>query len=625
VHFIYEQVLSEQVIAYYTEFAKGGCAIITPGVVCVDYPYGKPEKLIIRMDNPKNVKDMCRMAERIHRYGAMLIPQIHHAGGQTDHICTDGNLPRCVSDRDVEHVYLQPHRLLGPQQELTTTEVKALVQKFIQAAINCQKAKCDGVTLHGAHGYLINQFLSPSINARTDEYGGSIDNRVRFGVEVIQGIRAACGPGFVIGARIPGHEWVSNGLTDEECVEIARRFEAAGCDYLDISGGATNILTSLMETDKYEQGDRVHFATRVKQAVSIPVGAVGKLRDPDFCEAVIAEGKADFVSMGRTLICDPYWPEKARRGTPEQIRPCLSCFDGCTNRLFDGCPVGCALNPRTGREFEIGYVPKAETPRNVVVIGGGLAGMQAAITAASIGHKVTLFEKENTLGGQLNLACVPPHKGAIKKAQDWFTGELQRQNVTVRLGTRVTAEMITGIKPAAIIAATGAVPVGKIPVSGLEHTVQAWDVLSGKAAVPANKNVAIIGGGIVGCEVALMLLQNGNKVAILEMLPSIANGLEMLHTSDLLTEFAAKGVNILTGAQVTEITKDSVHYKQDGKSGSVASGITILAVGQKSEGGELIEALRQADYDVTIIGDALRPAKFIDAVREGYFAGLNIT
>jgi len=616
--------MSEQAIAYYTEIAKGGCSVISPGVVCVDYPVGKPEKVIFRVDEVKYIKDFNRLAESVHRYGAMLIPQIHHAGGQTDITITDGHIPLCVSDMDVEHALLQPHRQVGPQKEMTTEDITLIIQKFIQAAVNCQKAKCDGVSIHAAHGYLINQFLSPSLNARTDEYGGSFDNRARFGVQIIEGIRKACGPKFIIGARIPGKEWVSNGLTDAECCEIARRFEAAGCDYLDISIGATNVFTTILETERYEQGNRVPFAENIKKAVSIPVGAVGALRDPWYCEKLIEEGRVDFVSLGRALICDPNWPKKAASGKADEIRPCISCFDGCTNRLFDGCAISCALNPVVGRESDIGRLQKTDSPKKVTVIGGGPGGMQAAIVAARIGHRVTLLEKTDKLGGQLNLACIPPHKEKIGAARDWFAGELVRQGVEVILDCEANLKTIKSLNPDAIIAATGAKPVDKIPVQGLENTVQAWDVINGDVAIPEKAQVTIIGGGIVGCETAQMLLEKENNVTILEMLPNIANGLEILHTIDLLTEFANKHVNVQTGVKVIGISKDSVSYEKDGKEENSKADMIILSVGQKPEGVELIKELKEAGYHVVIAGDAKNPAKIIDATRDGFFAGLDI-
>jgi 2,4-dienoyl-CoA reductase-like NADH-dependent reductase (Old Yellow Enzyme family)/thioredoxin reductase len=616
--------MSEQFICYYTEFAKGGCGIITPGVICVDYPYGKPEKNIFRIDSTKNIRDLNRLAERIHRYEALFIPQIHHAGGQTDCTLTEGEQPRCVSDMDVDHIVLQLHRPVGPQKELTTEEIKGLVQKFVQASVNCQKAKCDGVALHSAHGYLVNQFLSPALNARKDEYGGSFDNRVRFGTEVIQGIRAACGPNFIIGARIPGAEWVKNGLTFEECDEIARRYEAAGCNYLDVSLGASNVFSNSLETERYPQGNRVYLAERIKKAVAIPVGAVGVLREPEFCEGLVAEGRVDLIYMGRGLIADPYWPEKARNGRAGEIRPCLSCLDGCTNRMFNACALGCAVNPMAGREFDIGPITKTDSPKKVLVIGGGPGGMQAAITAAGRGNQVTLMEKKPELGGQLNLAFVPPHKDLLRSYRDWLVGELHRKGVSVKLNCEADITIVEDLRPDLIIAATGALPIVKIPVTGLEHTVQAWDVLGGKVTIPSKVEVIIIGGGIVGCEVAELLLEYGNSIRIVEMLPEIANGLELIHKLDLIKEFETKKVILETNATVKLITADSVSYRKDNQDLAAKADITVLAVGQTSAGWDLIYQLREKEYEVAVIGDARLPAKIIDATTDGLFAGLNV-
>lgn len=644
--------VSDQAIGYYTEYAKGGVAVITPGVVSVDFPTGKPEKLIFRADDQRFVRDWNRMAESIHRYGGMLIPQLHHAGAQTDIYMTDGATPVCVSDVDCDHQLIMGHRAVGPQKELTTDEIKELVRKFVAAARNCQLAGCDGVALHSAHGYLINQFLSPATNKRTDGYGGNLENQARFGCEIIRGIREVCGPNFVIGARIPGHEWLKDGLTDDECDEIARMYEAAGCDYFDVSGGLTSDSTNLMETSSYPEGARVQYAARIKKVVNIPVGAVGKLRHADFCEKLVEEGTVDFIVTGRSLICDPYLPNKIAQGAPETIRPCLSCFDGCTNRLFMGRAISCALNPRAGREYDLGRIDKAETPKKVVVIGGGPAGMEAAFTAASLGHDVTLFEKTDKLGGQFNLACVPPHKDAIAEACKWFIQETYRAGVKVELNTEATLEKIEAIAPDEILFAPGAEVVRSIPIPGVENTVVSWDILSGAAKVPENKNVTIIGGGIVGCEVAQMLIEKGNKVTILEMKPMIAEGLEAFHTLEIYQSFAINQVLVETKATVEKIDPDQVSYKVKVSEGTensgadvlgqatvvtlqkeveekevektVAADMIVLAVGQRSAGKDLRTELTEKGYHPVVIGDAKRPAKFIDAVTEGYFAAVNI-
>ncbi|MCD8123446.1 MAG: NAD(P)/FAD-dependent oxidoreductase [Lachnospiraceae bacterium] len=616
---------SEQMIAYYTERAKGGVGIVCPAVFCVDYPTGKTVKFQVRVDNDYCIRDLTRMAEQIQRYGALFIPQIHHAGAQTSVLSTEGQTPVCVSDKDVAHVFIQGNRMVGPQHEMTTDEVKTLVQKFINAALICQKSGCDGVSLHAAHGYLINQFLSPELNARTDEYGGSLENRCRFAVEAIEGIRAACGSNFVIGARLPGKEWTPNGLTDEECVEIAQIFEKAGCDFFDVSAGSTDVASRLMETDWYEQGNRVQYGEAIKKAVSVPVGAVGVLRDPDFCEKLIADGKLDFVVLGRTLVCDPYWPEKAKTGRVEEIRPCLTCSDGCLNQLTFDHFVSCALNPATGRELKLANIQKANQAKNVVVIGGGIGGMQAAITAAQRGHNVTLLEKEDHLGGQMCLAALPPHKEAVGKARDWFAGEVIRQGVNVRLNCPATVESVTALTPDTVILATGATPITKVPVEGCEHTVPVWDVMQEKCGkLPENSRVAIIGGGLVGCEFAEMLMTRGNTVSIIEMLPTVANGLEGLHLGDLLTDFAMHGVQIYTNSPAKKITPKSVTFLKEGREEvTIDVDMTVLATGQVSAGKDLAEELEAAGCKVLVIGDAKQPRRFLQATLEATYAGMD--
>lgn len=616
--------ISTQVIDYYTEKAKGGAGAVTWGILAVEYPRGKTGDVKNRADTPKIIKDMNRMAESIQRYGALFIPQLFHAGAMTTYEAAEGNLPACVSNKDVEHLYINRYRQAGPMHELTTEEIKEMVQKFVKAAQICRRAGADGVNIHCAHGYLINQFLSPDTNARTDEYGGSFENRIRFAIEIVEGIRKAVGENFIVGARIPGREWVKNRMTDEECVEFARRMEKAGCDYLDVSAGLNMSQAKVIETEVYPQGSKLEYALPIKAAVSIPVGTNGMLRDPQFCDDLIKEGKVDFVSMARALICDPYWPQKASEGKVDEIRPCISCNDGCMGRVRLGYHASCALNPTAGRETHLGTVRKAEQAKKVAVIGGGLAGMQAAIVAARAGHDVTLFEQDSQLGGQLNLAHVPPYKMKIKTARDWFISELKRQGVEVRAGKPVTLEEIDGLKPDSVIVATGAVPIENIPVEGLANTVQAWDILKGEVAVPENQKVAIIGGGIVACEVAQMMLEKNNEVSVIEMLPQIGGALEDIHLTDLLIEFEEKNVGIHVNATAKKVEKDKVIFEKDGKEESVSAEMIVLSVGQKSAGAELVKQLREAGYKTIVAGDAKKPAKFVNATLDGFYAGLDV-
>lgn len=617
--------VSEQSLAYYTERAKGGTGIIIPGVIAVDYPVGKTTGCQHRIDDDKYILGWYRMANSIHHYGALLIPQIHHAGAQTNHITAEGHTPVCVSDSDCEHSFVKYYRSYGPQHELTLLEIKDLVQKFIEAAVNCQNAQCDGVEIHAGHGYLINQFLSADTNKRTDEYGGTLENRMRFAVEIIKGIREKCGKNFIIGARIPGREWTKLGLTDEDCQTIAITFEKAGCDFLDVSGGTTTVSSKVMETQGYPQGDRVELAENIKKVVSVPVFAVGNLREPSFCDKVLEDGKADYIALGRPLICDAYWPQKAMNGKDDEIRKCISCFDGCFGQIWSFKPIGCALNPDAGFEREFpSEIAKENAPKNVVIIGGGPAGMQAAITASRKGHTVTLLEKSDDLGGQLNIACVPPNKYPIKWAKEWFVGELNRQKVNIKLNFTATVDSIKNLNPDVIIAATGSTPATP-PIQGVYNSVESWNLLDGSVPLPQNSKIAIVGGGVVACETALLLAKEGNnQVTVIEMLPNIANGLELTHLGDLINEFMEYQINAVTEAKVSQIDANSVIYEHAGEIKKCECDKVVLATGQKPYGAELISSLKENGFNVITIGDAIKPGKIMGAVREGNFAGYNL-
>lgn len=618
--------ISEQSLAYYTERAKGGAGIIVVGVVSVDYPRGKTIPCQHRLDEIKYVKDWERLARNVHRYGALLIPQIHHAGAATDRATTEGLTPYRVSDEmdqttqvgsKVDEGSFTPEEY----QTLTNAEIKELEQKFINTAIYAQMAGCDGVELHGI-SYLICQFFTKFINHRTDEYGGSLENRCRFAVNIIKGVREACGEDFIIGIRMPVHKWETDGFTDEDSIWMAQAFEKAGADFIDANGGIPPTITCLLETQRYEQGDRVHLAKLIKENVNIPVFAVGNLREPDFCEDVLASGAADFVMLGRPLLADPYWPEKAQSGRANEIRRCISCLDACYGNLAKLQSIRCVINPTVGYESELKTEPPAKESKKIVIVGGGLAGMQAAITANERGHDVTILEASDQLGGQMHIASKPLHKDNVQWAIDWFTEEIERQSIKVELNKKADIDVIKAYNPDLVFVATGSEP--WVPdIEGIEHGVSSWDILSGDVDMPNGKNIVVIGGGTVGCETAVLLSDKGNDVTVLEMLDQIATGMEMANKLDLRSEMQECGIKTLLNAKVVKISPDKVEYVTDGEKYSVDTDYIVLSLGQCSIGTDLVQDLKNEGIPYTVIGDAVVPGKFVHATTSGFFAALN--
>ena len=608
--------MSDQAIAYFTERAKGGAGVITVGIVTVEFPRGKGISNAQTLDGDRYVKDWERLARSIHRYGSLLIPQIQHSGMNTWPGTIDGEIPIRVAPEP-------PGEETGHFHILTKEDIEMLKGKFIQAAINAQLAGCDGVEVHTATSYLLSQFLNPKVNTRTDEYGGSLENRSRLASEIIQGIREACGPNFIVGVRMPVHKWKSDNLTDEESVKLAQIFETAGADYLSLNVGFAPSATSTMETGRYEPGARLDLPAKIMGQVQIPIFAVGMLKTPEIGEEVISEGIADFVVMGRALIADPFLPEKAEMGRACEIRNCLSCLDGCYENLLKNISIRCAVNPEVGYEYEKNMLKAPEKQKKVAVVGGGIAGMQAAVTASERGHQVVLFEESSQLGGQLNIASVPPYKRYVAESKQWFIDELARKKVDVKLNSNADLNEIKKLQVDEVILATGSKPQTP-PIDGIEKGIQSWDILSEKEASPRNKKVVIIGGGIVGCETALYLNQKGNEITILEMLPALANGLDSSNKTDLFEEFKETGILGITSAIIKEINHNEVVYEKDGERLSIPYDTVIVAAGQKSQGMDLADTLRDNGIKVTVIGDAVSPGKIMTATTQGYFAAINL-
>lgn len=621
--------VSEQMISYYARRAQGGTGIIIPGVISVEYPRGKTESVQPRLDQTPFIKDFARLAEEIHMYGSLLIPQIMHAGAATDIRTTEGVMPISITEdtskTDNTGAHVSSTEVEKVMTHVATTEdIKDLEQKFITCAINAKLANCDGVELHGAHSYLISQFLNAGINNRTDEYGGPIENRARFPYNIIKGIRKACGEDFIIGIRIPVHMWATDGLTDKETIKMVKMFEEAGCDFVDCSGGIPLRPSQLIDTEHYEQGWRVTACDKIRQHTHMDVMALGNIREPEVAERILADGRADFIVMGRQLVCDPDYMNKVNAGHPEQIRKCISCSKGCYGELSQNRFITCALNPEAGYEFFMKKLGKPTNSKKVMIIGGGVAGMQAAITAINQGHEAVIYEAADKLGGQVEVASKGPFKERIQWVNDYFIGEVERKQIKVLYNTKVTMEDVKKENPDKVIVATGSLPFNP-NIEGVENTVAAWDVLKENIKLPENEDVIVLGGGIVGCEVAEMLAMKGNNATVIEMLPSIANGLEPFHRLHLLANFKENNkLTALTNSVVTKITTNSVTYTCGGEEKTIAGKMIVSAFGQKPVLLDFIDDLDKENINYEIVGDARKPGTFMTATRQASNAILNM-
>lgn len=601
---------TDEIIRFYAERAKGGCGLIITEITRIDDVTGVGMTGQLSVTSGNFVRRLVQLTDAVHQYDSKIFLQLHHPGREISSRALGGVQPVAPSPIVCKVVGEMP-------RELTESECEDLIRKFITGAVYAKMAGFDGVELHAAHGYLLNQFLSPYTNQRTDRFGGSPENRMTFIREIILGIRHACGPAFPVSVRLSCDEYIEGGLTLTDGVWIAQQLEQLGVAAINVSAGIYESGYASIEPQGLPEGWKKHLATEIKKNVSIPVIAVNNIKYPSTAERYLEDGVCDFVAIGRGQIADPQWGLKAREGRDDEIRKCLGCMY-CFNCLGRLHPIECTVNPIVGREvkFNEDTLKRNGEGKTVVVVGGGPAGMQAALVCAKRGYQVTLLERSRRLGGTVNLAAIPPHKEMLAELIKTQTLELEQVGVDIRLNTEATTELIRSFQPYGVILACGGNPiVPNIPGADKSHVCTAEQALAAQPDL-TGKNVVIIGGGVTGLETAEVLAAK-NAVTVVEMTKHVGSTLYATVRLFLTGRLQAARVKILTLKKLTEIRENEV-VLTDSKSGettAIPADAVVLAMGVRPERSLARQVLDEFDH-VTLVGDVSRTGQIADAMRE---------
>lgn len=615
-------------IDYYTERAKGGTGLIITGVSFVDNQveeHGMPNCPCSTHNPVHFVRTSREMTERIHAYGAKVFFQMSGGFGRVTIPTNLGEFPP-VAPSPITHRWLDK-----TCRELTKEEIRYIVEQFGKGAYNAKRAGFDGVQIHAVHeGYLIDQFAIALFNQRSDEYGGSLENRLRFAREIVEEIKKTCGEDFPVTLRyspksfikdfrdgaLPGEEFEEKGRDLDEGIEAAKLLVEYGYDALDTDVGSYDSWWWSHPPMYQEKGLYRPYAKLMKETVAVPVICAGRMDDPDMALEAVENGTTDMISLGRPLLADPDYVNKLRAGKVKDIRPCISCHEGCMGRIQEYSALNCAVNPQACRERVNAYAPIL-APKKVLIVGGGVAGCEAARVLAIRGHKPELFEKASRLGGNLLPGGRPDFKEDDIALADWFAHTLEQLNVPVHLNTEITKDGIVNSDADAVIIATGSNP-RIIKIGEGENVFPAADVLMDKADV-GDKTV-VIGGGLVGCETALWLAQTGKKVTIVEALDKLLakNGPLCHANSEMLEKLIPfNGIDVITSAKATDYADGVLTLETSEGIRTVECDSVILSVGYK-ENADLYKELEFEIPELYLLGDAKRVANIMYGIWDAF-------
>jgi 2,4-dienoyl-CoA reductase (NADPH2) len=639
--FSYDRKLNDRYYHFFAERSSGGAGIVTVGPVGFNIVGGGIG--VLGLDSDDEIPDFAKLTSIIKKEGARAWVQLFHAGAYSYSKLTGGPDPIAPSP-----IYSSYSKLIP--REMTLDDIRETQEGFVNAAWRAKAAGFDGVEIIASAGYLITQFLSPLKNQRTDQYGGSFENRTRFPREILEMVRTKLGPEYPISIRMAGNDFVEGSNTSSETPEIARVYEKAGVNLISVTGGWHEAHVPQLPMDA-PRSVFSYLAQNIKRAVAVPVSASNRITDPRLAEQLIKDGFCDMVNLARILIADPFWPTKAAEDRVQEIRPCVACNQGCTDSIFSGRPVYCIANARAGYEGERN-IAKTKSQKKIMVIGAGPAGLEAAVSAAAAGHAVELYEKSNRTGGQLWIAGTPPHKHEVWKLISYYDALLTKYDIDVFLEHEVTADFIKEKKPDHVIVAEGAEPL-QPRIDGIDDpkALSAWDVLKNDPMLGAT--VAIIGGGAVGLETAEFIAAKGTltpemlhflflyqaetverlrelctrgnkKVTIFEMLPKAAHNVGRSTRWVLMNSVKRYGIEVITDATVKSLRNGTVTFERNGTTESMRFDTIVNAVGSRPVR-SITNSIAKTGIPYTIIGDCDQPAQIDKAIHEGFMAVMKLT